>query len=387
MKTILKLSIFFLAIVLMACKKDPVQEPEPPTATFEGFEIDDDGWIVGPEWLVNEVESIADHAQIKLYPHVYLLQYEGKEYIGIYDIASYSSNSFYHYAFYSLSGEFVDLGDEYPSDSMRALWLALRKALSENGVLIWSKPNEKRSASTRATNILFTTPHNSPLNNVYIDNDPITESEMAIINAFFLKYPNATRLAPPTRSYNCHAYAWHMREGGSPLWIDPPIDAYWEDGSFVEIPSMTPGAKVVYIGKAYKMNYIPERTPRVQHSAMAEASGKVVSKWGPYDLVEHDKDDTPYNVDSEEIGYPMEYKYYKRNTPLVITGPDSPSLNTNVTYSVPVAQNITFNRWEITGGGSTTTSGLNSRNLTIKFTAAATYTLKAIFNLPNNYGP
>ncbi len=137
-----------LCVGFAACN-DP-EDPEPPTATFEGFEISDDGWIESPQWLVDEVESMADHALIRLYPHVYLLQCEGKEYIGIYDIASLSSNSFYHYAFYSLSGEFIDLGDEYPSDSMRALWLALRKALSENGVLVWEQPRENISALTRA---------------------------------------------------------------------------------------------------------------------------------------------------------------------------------------------------------------------------------------------
>ena len=142
-----------------------------------------------------------------------------------------------------------------------------------------------------------------------------------------------------------------------------------DDGSYIPTSPDTPGAKVRYLN--------------ADHSAIAETADIFVSKWHKYPLYRHHKNDSPF----PKSGATPQVAYYKRNTPLVITGPDSPSLNTNVTYSVPVAQNITFNRWEITGGGYTTTSGLNSRNLTIKFTSAATYTLKAIFNLPNNYGP
>ena len=359
MKTIFKLCMLFFAVALTACKMDPIQEPELPTTTFEGFEVSDDGWITSPEWLAEVVERVAAHSEIGLYPNVYLLEYEGKEYICIHDIFNHSSNSVDHYTFYHLSGELVDFGDYPLSDSMWDLWFKMRNTLSGNGVLIWTQPKENRSALTRVAEwIPFNTPHNKPLNNVYIDNDPITANEMAIIDAFFLNYPNVTRLEPPTRSYNCHAYAWHMTEGGSPVWIDPPIDMYWQDGSFVEIPSMISGAKVVYIGLAYKQNHIPEKTPRAHHSAVAETGNNVISKWGPYDLVRHAKDDTPYNVDSEELGYTMEYKYYKRNTPIVITGPDSTPSNTNVTYSVTTtAQGVTFNNWSITGGSYTITSG------------------------------
>ncbi len=35
--------MIFLAVTLMACQKDTPEDPEPPVATFEGFEIDDEG--------------------------------------------------------------------------------------------------------------------------------------------------------------------------------------------------------------------------------------------------------------------------------------------------------------------------------------------------------
>jgi len=60
-------------------------------------------------------------------------------------------------------------------------------------------------------------------------------------------FPNATEINPPsaTRSYNCHAYAWHVKEGGDAVWIgyykgqETDEDIYWTDGSYVEQASET----------------------------------------------------------------------------------------------------------------------------------------------------
>ncbi len=139
-----------------------------------------------------------------------------------------------------------------------------------------------------------------------------------------------------------------MTEGGlpSPVIIDIPIDDYWEDGSFIEIPFPIPSAKVRYIGYEEQINKIESI-----HSAVVETGDIVVSKWGSGGaLVRHHKDDSRY--DSSNL------KYYKRNTPIVITGPDSTPSNTNLTYSVTTtAQGVTFNNWSITGGSYTITSG------------------------------
>ncbi len=67
----------------------------------------------------------------------------------------------------------------------------------------------------------------------------------------------------------------------------------------------------------------------------------------------------------------------------VISGPNYPQLNTSVTYSVSIPhEGVTFSGWTVTSGSYTSTSGLNSRDLTIKFTAATIYTLTANFILP-----
>lgn len=78
-------------------------------------------------------------------------------------------------------------------------------------------------------------------------------------------------------------------------------------------------------------------------------------------------------------------KTYKVIDPLAIIGPNSVELNVNATYGVTILMDdATFNGWTVTGGTYTTTSGLSSRNLTIKFTEYEDYTLTANFTLPGN---
>jgi hypothetical protein len=89
-------------------------------------------------------------------------------------------------------------------------------------------------------------------------------------------------LGPPTYKYNCHAYAWHISEGGSNVWIGTPgHKKYWEDGSYAKVvgandASAPDGAKVVY-----------DPTGNGDHSAVKISSGVYVSKWGATGLWQH----------------------------------------------------------------------------------------------------
>ncbi len=371
-----------MAVTLMACRKDNPEEPAPPIATFEGFEIDDEGWIVSPEWLASNVKS-DDYVS---FSSVYMFKYNGEDCICL--DGNHSSYLLATQGFFSLSGELL-LEPSYPGTKEEyELFFAMSNAMKETGVIIWKIPRASSSITTRADEeIEVYTPHNKPLGNAYIL-DELTDvqieernEEMRLVytNAEILPHPYSPTLpGAPTKRYNCHAYAWHMSEGGSPVWIDAPIDIYWEDGSYVEIPSSVPGAKVVYTGFE---SWWRQRI--VIHSAIAETGNTVVSKWDRGPLVRHLKDYHPYDY-TESIGEEIGYKYYKRNTPLVITGPNLPLLGTNMTYSVPTAQDITFDRWEITpSSGYTITGGTTGRTMTIRFTTYGTYLLKANFTLPN----
>ncbi len=368
-KIIYRLCILFLAIASVSCKKDPPEEPE----AFD-FKVAD-GMIQSPQWLVDKVNYHYEQSSwgIKTYPSVYRIEYNGRKYIWIMD-GMMSGTGTGGYFFFTLSGDPVvwrsDLWDELHD---------IAGPVGEEDDLLWRyeyRSRKSKSISTRADRLIpFYTPNSTLVPDTYTLDETIdTPAEILAAREFYKScYPNAEEVSGPSDTYNCHGYAWSITEGGPTVWIGlgyaGETHRFVDDGSYIPTSPDTPGAKVRYLN--------------ADHSAIAETADIFVSKWHKYPLYRHHKNDSPF----PKSGATPQVAYYKRNTPLVITGPDSPSLNTNVTYSVPTAQNITFNRWEITGGGYTTTSGLNSRNLTIKFTSAATYTLKAIFNLPNNYGP
>lgn len=93
-------------------------------------------------------------------------------------------------------------------------------------------------------------------------------------------YPLASEVNPhsATTTYNCHAFAWHIVENGSPIvWIghDPGItgeDIYWGDGSYIEVSGIIDGSKISYAG---------------DHSAIVLSGTNCRSKWGAWPLVDH----------------------------------------------------------------------------------------------------
>lgn len=89
-------------------------------------------------------------------------------------------------------------------------------------------------------------------------------------------------ISEATRSYNCHAYAWHVSEGGIKVWINTPDDdKYWDDGSYISASS-SDGTKVSFSSD--------------DHSAITTSqSGYFQSKWGPSPLFKHAINDCPYN--------------------------------------------------------------------------------------------
>lgn len=127
--------------------------------------------------------------------------------------------------------------------------------------------------------------------------DEEDKSDWSAYYAYY--YPGATEINPPstTSTYNCHGYAWHKSEGGSPVWIGwystSEEDRYWTDQSYVETNEAS----------ASKISYYNDDHSAIQTSTQ----GIYRSKWGNKVLMEHARDYGP-----EE--YEMDYrKYYKLN--------------------------------------------------------------------------
>lgn len=154
----------------------------------------------------------------------------------------------------------------------------------------------------------------------------LTSSEIAASNFHHdITYPNATRIASATRTYNCHGYAWHMSSDSNEeaVWIEggdlvPPHgmpnneDVYWTDGSYIEICTPYRFSKV-----SYNIS---------DHSAITTADASVfISKWGNGPLMQHAYNYAPYGPSITD------HKYYIRMP--AITGPNT--FFNSATYYLP----------------------------------------------------
>jgi hypothetical protein len=124
-----------------------------------------------------------------------------------------------------------------------------------------------------------------------------------------------------TYKYNCHAYAWHISENGSQVWINTPEQKkYWNDNSYTEVLNPAVATKVSFGGPCYSQNsYVDE----CDHSAVTTSTPDYfISKWGPSPLFRHHKNDCPYSVE--------DLHYYSRPS---ISGPTL-FLNAGSTYTL-----------------------------------------------------
>lgn len=172
------------------------------------------------------------------------------------------------------------------------------------------------------------TPKGSLVPDTQVNPEQLTSYDISYIMQYMASsYPNADIIDNPTTTYNCHAYAWYMSEGGTPpVWMGlttNPTPIYWNDGSYFETTERGNGLKVSYDNYPYNGSDLDN------HSAITTTEeGVFISKWGAYPLVKHAKDYTPYSYSS--------LHYFKKNT-ATISGPSyvCPSSIATVTISNP----------------------------------------------------
>lgn len=106
---------------------------------------------------------------------------------------------------------------------------------------------------------------------------------------------NAERVAPASRTYNCHCYAWHKSDGGDSYWVNQlninyqsNLSKYWSGAS--------PTYQTTSSSKATKVFY-----PYGDHSAKIITPSLYESKWGNWPRYRHAPTDCPYN--STELRY------------------------------------------------------------------------------------
>jgi len=170
---------------------------------------------------------------------------------------------------------------------------------------------------------------------------------------------DAERVAPASRTYNCHAYAWHIKDGGNTVWLnahddhddDPEIlKKYWFGISPTYTSASSTNGTVCFYGSCWQY-YDNDWHNNCDHSAEVISSNLVESKWGPWPRYRHSPSDCPY--ESSNI------QYY--NIP--VSGDDL--VCTSKTYSTLNISNATYN-WSSekvsTSGTSYSTTAIKTSN-------------------------
>lgn len=127
---------------------------------------------------------------------------------------------------------------------------------------------------------------------------------------------DATRLAPASGIYNCHAFAWHVSEGGSECWISATDDGlidfynhnitptdipsnlneYWSNnGGYHNSSNKAVKAKAYYGSQWYWDSQYGFWNNLKDHSAIVDTNmDYFVSKWGKLPKYKHKIADCPY---------------------------------------------------------------------------------------------
>lgn len=147
-----------------------------------------------------------------------------------------------------------------------------------------------KSSGNGYSNTIIYTPNGTPVSALIATQEHNTNDSLMIIAEMATKYSQAEIIDGPTKKYNCHAYAWHVSEGGNKVWLNRPNESnYWSDGSYMEVPESI-ATKVSYLG---------------DHSAIRISSNEYISKWGNGALVRHAPNYVP-------VSYSSPNKYYVR---------------------------------------------------------------------------
>lgn len=190
------------------------------------------------------------------------------------------------------------------------------------------KSTAQSTLPTRSFSYSNTTSVYTPMGNAVaakkLTNSDWTSSEKSQIASYLAShYNNVTVIADATGKYNCHSYAWNIREGGPVCWINntSSFQQYMTDGSYVE--TTAPYAEKIY----YSIG---------DHSAVkSSVSGMYESKWGAYAVVRHALTVSPYNASN--------LRYFARppqfSGDLMIGGTEQKTYTINC---IPVGQNLSL---------------------------------------------
>ena len=165
------------------------------------------------------------------------------------------------------------------------------------------------------------------------DKEEYNSSDRQMINAYYIStYPQAIFLESSTKTYNCHAFAWHIWENSTICWINqlkhdrtPNLSTYWTNNGGYRETTASRAEKIFY--------YLGD------HSAVPspDFDGMYESKWGSGPRMAHAPGYGPYtSMDKRE--------YFERN---IVQNPVTPTVENELLIcsngNGPTWVNETFN--------------------------------------------
>jgi len=119
-----------------------------------------------------------------------------------------------------------------------------------------------------------------------------------------------------TSSYNCHAYAWHVKEGGNKVWINNMsneagnLNAFWNDGSYI-LYNKKNNLHMENLKVFYGSTYLSD-----DHSAITTSDSNVfISKMGAGVLASHVWNGLPF-YDHSNLKYYIRTPVISGSTPI-----------------------------------------------------------------------
>jgi len=180
-------------------------------------------------------------------------------------------------------------------------------------------------------NTTIYTPRGTSVIALNLTSGELTAQQKLDAKNYWLSYYNnrITFVDEATRTYNCHAYAWHVKEGGNKVWINTPEHKkYWNDSSYFSTTSSL-GTKVSFASD--------------DHSAITtNQQGILESKWGQVPVFIHSINDCPYNSSN--------LVYYRYNPPC--TSPTVNFINQTVNINQTVASQCNIYVKNVTVGNN-----------------------------------
>ena len=178
------------------------------------------------------------------------------------------------------------------------------------------------------------------------------------------KYPRAFYWGEATTTYNCHAYAWSVSEGGDKFWMNTPNDdIYMMDGSYISTSSSDT--------KARKVSYFSD-----DHSAIVSYGAYLISKWGAACLMKHTPRDCPYNSNT--------LRYYKLSMEIIGDEIIELATSTDTISKLYTLTNLPFGAtvdWIVTGNGDVI-DGQGTHQINVRLNGTGCTTIAAKVNCP-----